>query len=101
VWAALEKLVGARERIEEIAADLVKHFEARDFIEGKAMIVGMSREICARLYEEIVKLRPAWHDADIEKGANQSDHDGERGGCSFVASAFDDEAAEEAFGEAI
>jgi type I restriction enzyme R subunit len=38
-------------------------------LEGKAMIVGMSREICARLYTAIVQLRPAWHDADIEKGA--------------------------------
>jgi type I restriction enzyme, R subunit len=70
VWATLEKLVGARERIEEVAADVVRHFEARvSVIEGKAMIVGMSREICARLYVEIVKLRPEWHDKDVEKGA--------------------------------
>ncbi|MDR1146093.1 MAG: DUF3387 domain-containing protein [Verrucomicrobiales bacterium] len=65
----MEKLVGTRERIEEIAADLVRHFESRSAVlEGKAMIVGMSREICARLYAAIVRLRPAWHDADIEKG---------------------------------
>jgi type I restriction enzyme R subunit len=70
LWATLEKLVGAKGRIEEIAFDLVRHFEVRvSAIEGKAMIVGMSREICARLYEEIVKLRPQWHDPDIEKGA--------------------------------
>lgn len=69
VWSTLEKLVGAKERLEEIAADLVKHFETRtSVIEGKAMVVGMSREICARLYAEIVKLRPQWHDADIDKG---------------------------------
>lgn len=70
MWSTLEKLVGTKERIEEIANDLVKHFETRtSAIEGKAMIVGMSREICARLYDAIVTLRPDWHDADIEKGA--------------------------------
>jgi type I restriction enzyme R subunit len=70
LWSTLEKLVGAKARIEEIAADLVRHFEARtSVIEGKGMIVGMSRDICARLYAEIVKLRPQWHDPDIEKGA--------------------------------
>jgi type I restriction enzyme R subunit len=70
LWSTLEKLVGAQARIEEIAADLVKHFEARTaVIDGKGMIVGMSRDICARLYAEIVKLRPQWHDPDIEKGA--------------------------------
>lgn len=69
-WATLEKLVGAKERIAEIAADLVKHFEARTAVlEGKAMVVGMSREICARLYAEIIALRPDWHSDDIEKGA--------------------------------
>ena len=69
-WAALESLVGAKERIDEIAADLISHFETRNgVIPGKAMIVGMSREICARLYAAIVALRPEWHDADNEKGA--------------------------------
>ncbi len=70
LWSTLEKLVGARERIEEIAVDLVSHFENRaSVIEGKAMIVGMSRDICARLYAAVVALRPEWHDPDIEKGA--------------------------------
>ena len=70
IWSTLEKLVGAKERIEEIAADLVTHFESRNStMPGKAMIVGMSRDICARLYAAIVALRPDWHDADIEKGA--------------------------------
>lgn len=70
MWATLEKLVGAKGRIEEVAADLVCHFEARvSVIEGKAMIVGMSREVCARLHDEIVKQRPEWYDPDIEKGA--------------------------------
>jgi type I restriction enzyme R subunit len=70
LWSTLEKLVGARERIEEIAADLVAHFEKRNAVmPGKAMIVGMSRDICARLYAAIVALRPDWHDPDIERGA--------------------------------
>lgn len=69
-WAALEKLVGAEPRLKEIAADLIEHFEARTaVIEGKAMIVCMSRDICARLYNAIVALRPDWHDEDAEKGA--------------------------------
>lgn len=70
MWSALEKLVGAEPRLQEVASDLVKHFEARvSVIEGKAMIVCMSRDICARLYNAITALRPDWHDTDIEKGA--------------------------------
>jgi type I restriction enzyme R subunit len=69
-WAALEKLVGAGPRLKEVAEDLVRHFEERTaLVEGKGMIVGMSREICVHLYNEIVKLKPEWHDADPEKGA--------------------------------
>ena len=68
-WAALENLVGAQPRIDQIAADLVTHFEQRQqTIEGKALVVCMSREICARLYDAIVKLRPKWHDEDHMKG---------------------------------
>lgn len=69
LWSTLEKLVGSKERIEEVAADLVRHFESRTAVlDGKAMIVGMSRDICAGLYAAIVALRPDWHDPDIEKG---------------------------------
>ncbi|WP_233878994.1 type I restriction endonuclease subunit R [Paraburkholderia flagellata] len=69
-WAALEKIVGAEPRVESVAADLVAHFEERNkAMSGKAMIVAMSREICVHLYDEIVKLRPEWHDPDPEKGA--------------------------------
>jgi type I restriction enzyme, R subunit len=69
-WAALEKVVGARPRVERVAADLVAHFEERNKAQdGKAMVVAMSREICVHLYDEIVKLRPQWHDPDPEKGA--------------------------------
>jgi type I restriction enzyme R subunit len=69
-WAALEKLVATEPRIKTVAADLVNHFETReDAMRGKAMIVCMSREVCVLLYDAIVKLRPAWHDSDPEKGA--------------------------------
>ena len=69
-WAALERVVGAEPRIQAVAADLVAHYEERCTAQsGKAMIVAMSRDICAHLYNEIIKLRPDWHDPDPEKGA--------------------------------
>lgn len=69
-WAALEKVVGAEPRIKSVAADLVAHFEERNQAQsGKAMVVAMSREICVHLYNEIITLRPEWHDEDPEKGA--------------------------------
>lgn len=68
-WAALEKVVGAEPRIKQVAADLVQHFEERDKAQsGKAMVVAMSRDICAHLYNAIIALRPDWHDDDPEKG---------------------------------
>lgn len=68
-WAALEALVGAEPRIQEVAADLVAHFERRSRLSpAKAMAVLMSRAICARLYDAIVALRPEWHDLDPSKG---------------------------------
>jgi type I restriction enzyme R subunit len=69
-WAQLEKLVGAEPRLKQVAADLVEHFEARNAaVEGKAMVVCMSRAICAQLYAEIVALRPGWHSTDAAQGA--------------------------------
>ncbi len=69
-WAALEALVGTDKRLELIAEDLVEHYEKRlEAIEGKAMVVCMSRRICVDLYEAIVKLRPEWHSEDDDKGA--------------------------------
>src|SRR2546430_14807225 len=60
-WAALEALVGNPKRIDLIAADLVKHYARRlEAMEGKAMIVCMSRRICVDLYNAIIKLRPEW-----------------------------------------
>jgi type I restriction enzyme, R subunit len=69
-WAALEALVGAEPRLKQLAADLIAHYEQRSRTQpGKAMVVAMSRDICARLYEAIVALRPDWHDDDPKKGA--------------------------------
>src|SRR6185369_15194220 len=69
-WAALEALVGDPKRLKLIAADLVTHFEKRlEAMDGKAMIVCMSRRICVDLYNAIVALRPQWHDADDNLGA--------------------------------
>ena len=69
-WAALEKLVGSEPRLKSVAADLVKHYETRcETFPGKAIVVGMSREICVDLYNEIIKLRPEWHSDDPKKGA--------------------------------
>jgi type I restriction enzyme R subunit len=68
-WAAMEALVGAEERLELVAADLVKHWEQRlRTMDGKAMIVCMSRRICIDLYNELVALRPEWHNPDDDKG---------------------------------
>jgi type I restriction enzyme, R subunit len=64
-----ESLVGAQERIERLAAFIVEHWDKRrSAMEGKAMVVTMSRDIAARLYEAIRVLRPEWHDTDDERG---------------------------------
>jgi type I restriction enzyme R subunit len=69
-WARLEAMVGSEKRVKLIAQDVVKHFEDRvGAIKGKAMFVSMSRRIAVELYEEIIKLRPDWHDKDIKKGS--------------------------------
>jgi len=69
-WTQLEAIVGHKERLKVVADDIVKHFEIRqEAFEGKGMIVTMSRRIAVKLYEEIVKIRPEWHDADKKKGA--------------------------------
>ncbi len=68
-WAQLEAIVGSDRRLELVAEDLVGHFEARlDVIEGKAMVVCMSRRICAELYEKIVALRPDWDAEEDDRG---------------------------------
>ncbi len=70
IHVPLEALVGAQERIERLAAFIVEHWEKRRAaMEGKAMVVTMSRAIAARLYEAIRTLRPNWHDVDDARGA--------------------------------
>jgi len=69
-WATVEALVGAEKRLTLIAQDLVRHFEDRvAAMDGKAMVVCMSRRICIALYNEIIKLRPDWHSDNDKKGA--------------------------------
>ena len=64
-WSALEAIVGTEARLQEIAEDLIQHYESRSQTQpGKAMIVAMSRDICVRLYDQIIKIKPEWHSDD-------------------------------------
>ncbi|MGD0951386.1 MAG: type I restriction endonuclease subunit R [Methanotrichaceae archaeon] len=68
-WTQLEALIGSKNRIRQIALDIVTHFELRqEVFEGKGMIVAMSRRIAAKLYEEIIKIKPEWHNDNLRKG---------------------------------
>jgi type I restriction enzyme R subunit len=68
-WAQLEAVVGAEKRLKLIADDLVSHFEKRlEAMDGKALVVCMSRRICMDLYDAIIALRPSWHNDEDEKG---------------------------------
>ena len=65
----IDSVVGDPDRLKDVAKDIVTHFEARQKVfEGKAMIVGMTRNICVRLYNEIIALKPEWHNDDLDKG---------------------------------
>ena len=67
--ATIDSVVGHQDRLKDIAKDIVAHFEARQQVfEGKAMIVCMTRNICAMLYNEIIALKPEWHHNDLDKG---------------------------------
>jgi len=69
-WAQLEAVVGSDRRLELVARDIVEHFEKRlEAMDGKAMVVCMSRRICVDLYEQIVALRPEWAVDDDDEGA--------------------------------
>ena len=69
-WAQLEAVVGAEKRVKQIAKDIVAHFEQRlEALDGKAMVVCMSRRICIDLYRELARLRPGWHNDDDDKGS--------------------------------
>ncbi len=68
-WTQLEALIGSTERVELVASDIVRHFEARqEVFDGKGMVVAMSRRIAARLYDEIIKIRPEWHSDKLWQG---------------------------------
>jgi type I restriction enzyme R subunit len=68
-WTQLEALIGSEDRIKHIAQDIVTHFEQRqEVFEGKGMIVAMSRRIAADLYDEIIRIKPQWHNDDLKKG---------------------------------
>lgn len=69
-WATVEALVGSDKRLRQVAEDIVQHFEARvQALSGKAMVVCMSRRICVKLYDQIIKLRPDWHSDGDTQGA--------------------------------
>ena len=69
-WAQLEAVVGSDNRIRLVARDLVEHFEKRlEVMDGKAMVVVMSRRIAVELYKALIELRPDWHGTDDEQGA--------------------------------
>lgn len=69
-WTKVEAIIGSPERLRKIAEDIVFHYEERSNsgLEGKAMIVSMSRQIAVDLYNEIIKIRPHWHHDDLDKG---------------------------------
>jgi type I restriction enzyme R subunit len=84
-WAELAKLVGAKERVQEIAADLVAHYETRtSVLEGKAMIVAMSRDICVSLFDEIIALRPEWAGMKLSKDGKTNGWNHEDGAIRIV-----------------
>jgi type I restriction enzyme R subunit len=68
-WTKLEAIVGNKGRVKNLAKDIVTHFETRRSVfDGKALIVAMSRRIAVDLYNEIIAIRPSWHDEDLTKG---------------------------------
>lgn len=68
-WSRLEAVVDSPNRIKKLAEDIVNHYEEKaKTIDGKALIMCMSRKICVDLYDEIIKLRPDWHSDDLDKG---------------------------------
>lgn len=68
-WTRMEAIVGSPNRVKKLAEDIVRHFEAKEqAMDGKGMIVSMSRKIAVDLYDEITRIRPDWHDEDVNKG---------------------------------
>lgn len=68
-WTRMEAIVGSPNRVKKLAEDIVQHFEAKEqAMDGKGMIVSMSRKIAVDLYDEITRIRPDWHNEDVNKG---------------------------------
>jgi len=69
-WTQLEAIIGSTNRIKQIAKDIITHFEQRqEVIDGKGMVVAMSRRIATELYNAIIEIKPDWHNDDLKKGA--------------------------------
>ncbi|AKA47891.1 DEAD/DEAH box helicase [uncultured archaeon] len=69
-WSRLEAIVGTQSRIDEIASDIVRHFEARESaLVGKALVVCTSRRICVEMYDAITRIKPEWHSDQDDTGA--------------------------------
>ena len=101
-WAQIEAVVGTEKRLKLIAKDIVDHFEARlDAMEGKAMVVCMSRRICVDLYNQLVALRQDWHDADDDKGEIKVVMTGSAAGWSSLAATYSEQDAARRIGEAV
>jgi type I restriction enzyme R subunit len=84
-WAELAKLVGAEPRLKQVAADLVAHYETRvSAIEGKAMVVCMSRDICVALFNKIIALRPAWAGTKLTKDGKDIGYNPDDGAIRIV-----------------
>jgi len=84
-WTQLAKLVGAKPRLKEVAQDLISHFETRtSALEGKAMFVAMSRQICVDLFDEIIKLRPAWAGTKLTKDGKEIGFNPEDGAIRII-----------------
>lgn len=86
-WTQLAKLVGAEPRLKEIAHDLITHFEMRtSALEGKAMFVAMSRDICVGLFDEIVELRPDWAGSKLINDGKPIGYNAEDGAIRVIMS---------------
>lgn len=69
-WTQLEALIGSADRIKQVAKDIISHFEQRqEVLDGKGMIVAMSRRIAAELYKAIIEIKPEWHSKELTEGA--------------------------------
>ena len=89
--AVMNEVYGAPDRLRTLARDLVEHWEARSGemrkfigIPGKGMIVCATREICAKLYEQIIAIKPDWHSDDINKGKIKVVYTGGPGDPAFI-----------------